>query len=133
MAKVKSSSYFPMAAWIFLRTSSLVTYSLKEMLSNLRQHLISKGYVLFPSSAVKVPDSQAFRNMAMTREHTHFTFSPRHMLPSLPIDVSLVQAAVACSTLERTSSFEPSSDAISPRYLKCVCSFSSGCHWRSLS
>ena len=31
LTRVKSSSYSPMAAWIFLRTSSLVTWSLYEM------------------------------------------------------------------------------------------------------
>ena len=30
LTKVRSSSYFPMAAWIFLRTSSLMTWSLYE-------------------------------------------------------------------------------------------------------
>ena len=36
LTKVRSSSYFPMADWIFRRTSSLVTWSLYEMFSNLR-------------------------------------------------------------------------------------------------
>ena len=36
LTKVRSSSYFPVAAWIFLRTSLLVTWSLYEMFSNLR-------------------------------------------------------------------------------------------------
>ena len=34
--------YSPMAAWIFLRDSSLVTWSLNEMFNNLRYHLITK-------------------------------------------------------------------------------------------
>ena len=34
--RVRSSSYSPMAAWIFLRTSSLVTWSLYEMFNSLR-------------------------------------------------------------------------------------------------
>ena len=58
LTKVRSSSYSPMAAWIFLRTSSLVTWSLYEMFNSLRWHL---------NSAVKVHDSQAYRNMEMTR------------------------------------------------------------------
>ena len=36
LTRVRSSSYSPMAAWIFLRTSSLVTWSLYEMFNNLR-------------------------------------------------------------------------------------------------
>ena len=39
---VRSLSYSLMAAWIFLRTSSLVTWSLHEMFNSLLQHLISK-------------------------------------------------------------------------------------------
>ena len=36
LTSVRSSSYSPMAAWIFLRTSSLVTWSLYEMFNSLR-------------------------------------------------------------------------------------------------
>ena len=36
LSRVRSSSYSPMAAWIFLRTSSLVTWSLYEMFNSLR-------------------------------------------------------------------------------------------------
>ena len=36
LTRVRSSSYSPMAAWIFLRTSSLVTWPLYEMFSSLR-------------------------------------------------------------------------------------------------
>ena len=36
LTRVRSSSYSPMAVWIFLRTSSLVTWSLYEMFSSLR-------------------------------------------------------------------------------------------------
>ena len=36
LTRVRSSSYSPMAAWIFLRTSSLVTCSLYEMFNSLR-------------------------------------------------------------------------------------------------
>ena len=34
LTRVRSSSYSPMAAWIFLRTSSLVTWSLYEMFNS---------------------------------------------------------------------------------------------------
>ena len=36
LTRVRSSSYSPMAAWIFPRTSSLVTWSLYEMFNSLR-------------------------------------------------------------------------------------------------
>ena len=36
LTRVRSSSYSPMAAWIFLGTSSLVTWSLSEMFNSLR-------------------------------------------------------------------------------------------------
>ena len=36
LTRVRSSSYSPMAAWIFLRTFSLVTWSLYEMFYSLR-------------------------------------------------------------------------------------------------
>ena len=109
-----------MAAWIFLRTSSLVTWSLYEMFNSLRQYLISKACVLFSNSAVKVHDSQAYRNMQMTRERISFTFDPRDMLLSRQTGSSFVRAAVACAILERTSGLEPSPETTAPRYLKLV-------------
>ena len=36
LTRVRGLSYSPMAAWIFLRTSSLVTWSLYEMLNSLQ-------------------------------------------------------------------------------------------------
>ena len=36
LIRIRSSSYTPMAAWSFLRTSSLVTWSLYEMFNSLR-------------------------------------------------------------------------------------------------
>ena len=36
LTRVRSSSYSPMAAWIFLRTSSLAIWSLYEMFNSLR-------------------------------------------------------------------------------------------------
>ena len=79
------------------------------MFNSLRQHLLSKACVLFSNSAVKVHDSQAYRNMEMTRERISFTFDPKDMLLSLQMGFSFVRAAVACSILERTSGLEPSS------------------------
>ena len=118
LTRARSSSYSPMLAWIFLRTSSLVTWSLYEMFNSLRWHLISKACVLFSYSAVKVHDSQAYRNLEMTSEHIRFTFGPRDMLSRMGF--SFVRAAVACAILERTSGLEPSSETTAPRYLKLV-------------
>ena len=78
LTRVRSLSYSPMAAWIFLQTSSLVTWSLYEMFNS-----GSKACVLFSNSAVKVHDSQAYRNMEMARECISFTFDPRDMLEAL--------------------------------------------------
>ena len=58
--------------------------------------------------------------MGMSRERISFTFDPRDMLLSLQIGFSFVRAAVACSSLERTSGLEPSSKTTAPRYLKLV-------------
>ena len=120
LTRVRSSSYSPMATWIFLRTSSLVAWSLYEMFNSPRSHLISKACFLFSNSAVKVHDSQAYRNLEMTRERISFTFDPRDMLLSLQMGFSFVRAAVACAILERTSGLEPSSETTAPRYLKLV-------------
>ena len=56
----------------------------------------------------------------MTRERISFTFDPKDMLLSLQMGFSLVRAAVACSSLERISGLEPSSETTAPRYLKLV-------------
>ena len=58
--------------------------------------------------------------MDMTRERISFNFDPRDLLLSVCVDFSFARAAVACAIFERTSSFEPSSEAIVPRYLKLV-------------
>ena len=76
--------------------------------------------VLFSSSAVKVHDSQAYRNIDMTRKSISSIFDPRHMLLSLHTGFSFVRAAVACTILDRTSGFVPSSETVALRYLKFV-------------
>ena len=57
------------ACWILARTSSLVAWSLHEMRSILRYHLISMACILLWSSAVGVHASQAYRKIDVTREH----------------------------------------------------------------
>ena len=46
LSMVRRSSCISIAFWILARTSSLVTWSLYEMRSNLRQHLISMACML---------------------------------------------------------------------------------------
>ena len=65
------------------------------MFNTLREHLIRKACILFSNSVVKVHDSQAYRNMVMTRELISLTFDPRDMLLSLQMGFSFVRAAVA--------------------------------------
>ena len=84
--------------------------------------------VTVPNSAVKVHDSQAYRNMEMTRELISFTFDPRGILLSVEMGFSFVRAAVACAVLEKISGLEPSSETTALKYLKLVtvpsfCSF----------
>ena len=90
LTRVRSSLYSPMAAWIFLWTPSLVTWSLNELFNSLREHLISKACILFSNSAVKVHDSQAYRNVEMTR-----IWSKRYVL----ISPNWLQLCKSCSGL----------------------------------
>ena len=101
-------------------------------------HLISKVCVLFSNSAVNIHDSQAYRNMEMTRERISFTFDPRDMLLSFQMGFSCVRTAVAYAILERISGLEPSSETTTPRCLKLVtvpsfCSFTFISLWMPLT
>ena len=69
-------------------------------------------------SAVMVHVSHAYNNMDMTRERISLTFEPMAMVVPFLIIFSLVIAAVIWAILESTSGLDPSSDTISPRYLK---------------
>ena len=62
-----------------------------------------------------VNDSQAYRNMEMTRERISFTFDPRDMLLSFQMGFSFVRATVACSVLKRVSGLEPTSELTAHR------------------
>ena len=97
-----------------------------------------KPKVLFSNSAVKVHDSQAYRNVEMTTERISFTCDSRDMLLSLQMGFSFVRAVVACAILERTSGLEPSSETTAPRYLKLVtvpnfCPFTIISIWKPLA
>ena len=53
LTRVRSSSYSSTAAWIFMRTSSLVAWSLSEMFNSRRHRLISKARPHNPSFGVQ--------------------------------------------------------------------------------
>ena len=87
---------------------------------SVQQHLISKACVLFSNSAVKVHDSQTYRNTEMRRERISFIFDLRGVLLSLRMGISFVNPAVACEILMITSGLEPSSKTTNPRYLRLL-------------
>ena len=123
-----SISCGPVACWILARTSSLVTWSLYEMCSILGLHLISLACILLWSSAVRVPDSQAYRKMDVTRECISRILELRETLLSFQTGLNLVNAAVVCAILESVPGLEPSSVITEPWYLKhvavsCFCPF----------
>ena len=65
---------------------------------------------LFQPTFISSLQSQAYRNMEMTREHISFTLDSRDTLLSLLMGFSFVSAAVACAILKRISGFKPSSE-----------------------
>ena len=89
------------------RTSSLVTWSLYEMRSILRQHLISMDSFLLCFSAVRVHDSHAYRKMDVIRVSRILEL--REMLLSFQTGFSLVNAAVVYVILESIPGLELSS------------------------
>ena len=72
------------------------------------------------SSAVRVHDSQAYREMDVIREPVSRFLALREMLLSIQTGFSLVNATVVCAILESISGLEPSSVIIEPRCLKLV-------------
>ena len=65
-------------------------------------------------------DSQAYRNMDITREHISCISELREILLSFQTGFNLVSAAIVCAILESISGLEPSSVVTEPRYLKIV-------------
>ena len=65
-----------------------------------------------------VHDSQAYREMDVTRERISCILELSEILLSFQISFNLVNAAVACAILESISGLEPSSVITEPRYLK---------------
>ena len=92
------------------------------MFSSLCPPVVShlQGLFFFSNSTVKIQDSQAYRNVEMTRERISFTFEPRERFITLQMGFSFVRAVAACAILERISCLEPSSETTASKYLKLV-------------
>ena len=90
------------------------TWSLYEMRSILREHLISMACILLWSSAVRVHDSQAYRNLDKGA-HQSYLGVERNSLVN-PNWFQPVYAAVVCAILQSISGSEPSSVVTEPRY-----------------
>ena len=73
--------------------------------------------ILFSVSAVNVQDSQAYRNMDMTRERISLIFELSAIFLSFQMVLSLASVAVGLAILARISGLDPSSVMIAPRYL----------------
>ena len=70
--------------------------------------------------SVSVQDSQAYRNMDMTRERISLIFELTAIFLSFYMVLSFASAAVVWAILARNSGFDPSSAMIAPRYLKLL-------------
>ena len=68
--------------------------------------------IILSVSAVNVQDSQAYRNMDMTRERTSLIFGLSAIFRSFQMDLSVASVAVAWAILARISCLDPSFDAI---------------------
>ena len=73
--------------------------------------------ILFSVSAVNVQDSQAYRNMDMTRDCISLIFELSALFLSFQMVLSLASAAVAWAILANISGLDLSSAIIAPRYL----------------
>ena len=107
-----------MACLILSLTASLVMWSLYEMPSSFRKHLISVACNFFRMSAVNVQVSQAYNSTEITRERICLIFELTEICLSLQMVFSLASAAVVCAILDSTSGLEPWSVTTVPRYLK---------------
>ena len=87
---------------------------------NFMRHLNSMACILLSVSAVSVQDSQACRNMRMTRERISLIFELSAIFLSFQMVLRFVSAAVVWAILARMSGLDPSSAMIAPRYLKLL-------------
>ena len=70
--------------------------------------------ILLSVFAVSVQDSQAYRNMDMTREHISLVFELSAIFLSFQMVLSFASAAVFWAILARISGLDPSSVIIAP-------------------
>ena len=84
-------------------------------------HLISMACILLCTSAVGVHDSQAYREMDVTRERISRILDMIEMLLSFQTGFNLVNAAVVCAILESTSGLEPRQIHLSQVLEACDC------------
>ena len=102
-----------------LGTFSLVTWSLHEMCSILRQHFISIVCILLWNSAVRVHGSQAYRKKDMTREPiTRISIKVTYWPPS---DTLLILLAIGLSPMIR--SVATGTQQSCPMKSRIVCEF----------
>ena len=69
---------------------------------------------------MRVHDSQAYKEMDVTRERISSILELREMLLSFQIGLKLVNAGVFCVILEKLSGLKPSKGITEPRFLKLV-------------
>ena len=87
---VKMSSWSPMACRVLFHSSSFEMWSLYMMPRSFLRHLISMACILLSVSAVSVQDSQAYRNMDMTRERISLIFEPSAIFLSFQMLLSFI-------------------------------------------
>ena len=107
-----------MACLILSLTASLVMWSLYEMPSSFRKHLISVACNFFRISAVNVQVSRAYNSTEVTRERISLIFELREICLSLQMVFSLASVAAVCAILDSTSGLEPWSVTTAAGYLK---------------
>jgi len=71
------------------------------------EDLISMACIFLSISAVKVHDSQAYKNMEITNECISLILELSKIFLSFQMGASLLIAAAVCAILERTSGFDP--------------------------
>ena len=86
----------------------LPRWSLYEMCSILRQHLISMTCILLWSSAVRVHDSHAYRKMHVTRKRISGFLEMRQMLLLFQTGFNLLNAAAVYAIPESIQAWNPS-------------------------
>ena len=109
-----------MACRVLFRASALEIWSLYVMPRSFLRRPISMACILFSVSAVSVQDSQAYRNMDMTRERISLIFELSAIFLSFQMVLSLASAVVAWAILARISALDPSSAMIAPIYLNLL-------------